>query len=484
MKKIILSLLLFVCSILTNAFAQTATLDQTFGQNGRIVIPNTTEILFFDFDTHGNIIAVGYTIKSGIKYDLTIIKTDANGIIDTSFGSGGVVKVTDYDEIWPYGMKITNDNKIVVIGSFTKVQFQGYEIIIMRFNENGTVDESFGDHGKVNLNFNAGNIISLNLESDDFILIAKENQTKNLNPYIVKYSYDGEMKESFGENGMVYLTNSIYPFCMKILNDSSIVVAGTYNEWPNTELGLCKLTPAGVIDSDFANDGIWHLNTMQDFDLDYERFINIFEDQNQNLILSGYGLSSSQYCGKRSFLSKFSINGIWDTTFGENGFSCIDFSAITILQMNNKYLTVGWHKDRSYKITLINDDGSSANDIYTSKLFFHDMKFQGNNKIILGGTDKIDNTYDTHSALERVIIDLGASINLNDDFSKGLRIFPNPAKENLYFSDETTFEIIDIQGRVLLKSENPVKSISISNLNPGIYFVRLGSKVKKFVKVE
>jgi hypothetical protein len=251
------------------------------------------------------------------------------------------------------------------------------------------------------------------------------------------------------------------------------------------ELGLCKLTPAGVIDSDFADDGIWHLNTMQDFDMEFESFENIFEDQNQNLILSGSGLSSSQYYGDGPFfLCKFSTNGVWDTSFGKNGFSCIDYSAITILQMDNKYITAGWYGYYSYKIILVNDDGSSAKEVYTSKLhYFRDMKLQEKNKIILGGADEI-NDYDANFALEKIVIDLEVSIKHNDNLSKGLQIFPNPAKEHLYFSDETTFEIMDIQGRVLLKSETAVKSMNIAHLKPGIYFVRLGSEVKKFAKIK
>src|SRR5664279_1248426 len=91
------TLLLLASSIVVNVYSQTISLDNTFGQNGRTIIPNTTEMRFFDFDNHGNIIAAGYTLKGGGKYDLTITKTNADGIIDESFGSGGVSKVTDYD---------------------------------------------------------------------------------------------------------------------------------------------------------------------------------------------------------------------------------------------------------------------------------------------------------------------------------------------------------------------------------------------------
>ena len=41
----------------------------------------------------------------------------------------------------------------------------------------------------------------------------------------------------------------------------------------NIELDLCKLSPEGIIDKNFANNGVWHKNVMQDFDLDHEYFL-------------------------------------------------------------------------------------------------------------------------------------------------------------------------------------------------------------------
>ena len=474
-----------------NIYSQPVSLDSTFGHNGRIVIPNTSEISFFDFDTYSNIIAVGYTLKEGGKYDLTIVKTTADGVIDETFGNNGIAKVTDYDQIFPIGMKITKNNKIIVIGSFMKVQFQGYETIIMRFNENGTVDKNFGNNGKVNLNFNAGNIVSLNFDNDDFMLIAKMDfQNGNQNLYIEKYSYEGVIDNTFGENGKTYLTNSIFPYRMKILNNGSIIVAGTYNTQPNTELGLCKLTSAGKLDMNFAINGIWHKNTMQDFDLDHESFFDVLEDRDGNLILSGAGLADSLNWSNSTFLSKFSLNGELDMNFGENGFYCFDSGSISkpIFQIDDKYITAVRYNNESHKIIYVNGNGSFGEYVYTCDIYyFQAMKLQEGNKIILGGGHK-DNTHGTNFVLERVIdssktsIKPETSIKLNNYSSDDLAIFPNPVKDNLYFSKETAFEIIDIQGQIMLKSTTPVKSVNISSFRTGVYFIRFENIVQKIIK--
>ena len=408
-----ISLLIFAgifwsCS--KDAEIQIDSLENSFGRNGTVIIPNTSEICLLDIDRHENIVAVGYTIVagSGGLYYLTIAKTDAKGTVDKNFGKNGLVKVTGYANSMPLGLRITNDNKIIILGDFTKVQFQGNEAIMMRFNENGSVDNSFGDQGRISLNFRAGQILSVNLDNDEFMFVAKLEFDNNIHTgySISKYSYSGELDNSFGQNGVVYLTNSIAPYCIKILNDGSILLAGTYNKWPNTELGFCKLTADGSADSGFAQDGIWHMDLMQDFDIDHEYFSNILEDKDGNLILSGLGIRNSQGWGNGGFLSKFSSQGELITSFGEDGFyGFYKGGFMPIFQIGDKYVTAGFHNN-SHKLISVTNDGSVGDYIYTCGMYyFQDMKLRGDNTIILGGGYLTGYNYDANFALERVMVD-------------------------------------------------------------------------------
>ena len=223
---------------------------------------------------------------------------------------------------------------------------------------------------------------------------------------------------------------------------------------------------------------------MQDIGLGHECLNNVFEDREGNLIFSGSGLINSKGWGGRAFLSRFSSGGIPDINFGKNGFYCFDFedSYRPVFQIGDIYITAGNDNYDSHKLISVNNDGSTGNYVYTCEIdFFQDMQLQGNNKIILGGGHVIDNNKHTNFALERVVIDSETSIKLNE-YSKEVIIFPNPTKENLHFSKETAYEIFDIQGKILLKSIVPVKSVSIANLKTGIYFVRINNNVQKFVK--
>ena len=67
-----------------------------------------------------------------------------------------------------------------------------------------------------------------------------------------------------------------------------------------------------------------------------------------------------------------------------------------------------------------------------------------------------------------------------------LRVYPNPTGDLLHFSPATSFELIDLQGKVLLKSSEAVESVNVSSLASGVYLVRLitdkGNVVRKVVK--
>ena len=71
--------------------------------------------------------------------------------------------------------------------------------------------------------------------------------------------------------------------------------------------------------------------------------------------------------------------------------------------------------------------------------------------------------------------------------SGGLNIYPNPAKDFINLSNENTnnetINIYDIRAKLVKQiiSSNNIR-VDISNLQEGVYFVKIGNKVSKFVK--
>jgi hypothetical protein len=106
----------------------------------------------------------------------------------------------------------------------------------------------------------------------------------------------------------------------------------------------------------------------------------------------------------------------------------------------------------------------------------------------LGGTWYYINSVPT------MAVELGYPCNYNNLLSKNIKIYPNPTKNNLQitignelFIENDVF-IYDIYGRTVLKQichaerSDASVSIDVSNLQNGVYFVKVGNAVAKFVK--
>ena len=71
---------------------------------------------------------------------------------------------------------------------------------------------------------------------------------------------------------------------------------------------------------------------------------------------------------------------------------------------------------------------------------------------------------------------------IDDIAAEKIKMYPNPACNILNFSIETPFEITDLQGRTVQKSDSAVKSVNISSLPAGTYFVTVTVGTDKVVR--
>ena len=77
----------------------------------------------------------------------------------------------------------------------------------------------------------------------------------------------------------------------------------------------------------------------------------------------------------------------------------------------------------------------------------------------------------------------------NETFDFELKIYPNPSKSIIFIDNRNDkkeyFQIISIHGKSLISGhiDSTNKSIDISNLSAGVYFVKLGRKASKILKI-
>ena len=488
-----LTLIIFL-NMVNNVKSQTVLLDSTFGQNGTVTVPEMFNVNhIYCYNNH--IFAVGIETNS---FNEVIVKTDANGTIDTDFGNNGFVRYSDYltapVELHYYrvfDIRFVKE-KILVFVQYIINGFQEQPVatIVMMFNSDGTFDMNFGNSGQIMIQSEF--IDAVDIDNDIEYITISEFTSDGSYPYsrISKYDcHKGTIDTGFGTNGTVHLSNTNIKLVaknIKILNDGSILVAGfNYNPLePYSiayQLAFCKLTPNGDFVANFANNGIFVSN----FETDslhhnpYFTFNNVIEDNIGNLIFVG-ALPNEDL-----FVSRFNSNGIIDSNFGVNGFfiygnymNRTDYN--TFIQNANKYLLAS-----ANEIISIKNDGTLDQDFNNTGFYTFDdfaiycMNLQTPNKLVVGG----------FYAFSLARLDLGLlmkssnePMSFSDNHKNTFALYPNPVKDNLNFTEEMQVEITDIQGRTLLKTTKAVKTFDVSSLQAGVYFLKTNNKVEKFVK--
>ncbi len=124
-------------------------LDTSFGSGGTVstvLSARQSEIDGVAIQPDGKIVAVGYESDSASSYPyyFTVARYNTNGTLDTTFGSGGVViSHVGAGNSQGRSVALQGDGKIVVGGVY-EADASLREFAVFRFNANGTPDASFG----------------------------------------------------------------------------------------------------------------------------------------------------------------------------------------------------------------------------------------------------------------------------------------------------------------------------------------------------
>ena len=182
------------------------------------------------------------------------------GSLDPSFSDDGVVITpvgTSNEQI--YDMAITADNKIVAAGQ-TLIGSQN-DILVIRYNEDGSLDTSFGGDGIVTTPVGISNDYSegVAVQPDGKIVVSGYYyEGANLKAVILRYNTDGSLDTSFDGDGkrIVDFTTSEDMFRdVQIQSDGKIVICGKTWNGRNYDALLARFNPDGSFDAGFNSTG-------------------------------------------------------------------------------------------------------------------------------------------------------------------------------------------------------------------------------------
>ena len=110
----------------------------------------------------------------GSKYNFALVRYNANGTLDTTFGTGGIVTTpigSDWDYAYALGIQ-PSDGKIVAAGSSNSGS--NYDFALVRYNTDGSLDTGFGTGGIVTTPIGSSDdyALALGIQSDGRIVAA------------------------------------------------------------------------------------------------------------------------------------------------------------------------------------------------------------------------------------------------------------------------------------------------------------------------
>lgn len=244
--------------------------------------------------------------------------TPAPGALDESFGNGGIV-VTDFDgdNDEARAIAIQSDGKILVAG-VAKITNNNNDFALVRYNQDGSLDESFGANGKVTTNF--GNLrtdvaCAITLQDDGKIILAGYTNEggPDYNFAVARYNSNGTLDTSFDTDGILHTDitsgeNDI-AYGVAIQPDGKIVVVGYTGT--NADIAIVRYNEYGALATGFGTNGI--VTTDIDSANNYGRAVVI--DSNNNILVGGdFGNNN------KLFVLRYSSTGSLDTSFNSNGY--------------------------------------------------------------------------------------------------------------------------------------------------------------------
>jgi uncharacterized delta-60 repeat protein len=176
------------------------------------------------------------------------------GTLDPKFGNGGIVFTAN--TVANAGA-LQGDGKILVAGSISTVQ-NSEQPGLLRYNTNGTLDSAFGASGKVVIGgSNAGPAFAVAVQTDGKILVAAP---ANLALTVFRFNNNGTVDSTFGSNGATAIEPAelfLGPASggIALEPDGRILVATGHNEGGGQRI-VARLLANGQLDSTFGSNGV------------------------------------------------------------------------------------------------------------------------------------------------------------------------------------------------------------------------------------
>lgn len=338
-------------------YTPTGSLDDSFGSGGKVTTAfgDDAEPLALVIQPDGKLVAAG-SVDEGFSRAFALVRYNADGTLDTTFGSGGKVSTS----FAPYraqahALVLQPDGKLVAAGR----RLSGGGFVLVRYHADGALDLSFGSGGKVLTHFvYSANALALALQADGKLVAAG---AADGNFALARYNADGTLDTGFGTDGKIITSFSEYAwaYAVAVQADGKIVAAGSFYD---LSFAVVRYNANGSLDSSFGTGGIVDTSIGT-----FSGAAAIVVQSDQKLVVSGW---TSSAISTGFALVRYAANGALDTSFGTAGKVTTTLpgdynseSYALALLPDGKLVAAGYTEGSDYAFALVRYTAAGAVDI-------------------------------------------------------------------------------------------------------------------------
>jgi uncharacterized delta-60 repeat protein len=340
-------------------------LDPSFGRAGIVLTDINGDFGHADalaVQADGRIVAAG-AVYADDNFDFAVVRYTRTGMLDTSFGRGGVV-MSDFaarSNEEAEAIAVQRDGKILVVGTRRARDTEG-DFALARYTRAGAPDVSFGRGGKVLTDIRGRSYdraAAVAVQADGRIVVAGSSSAGGRGEVaIVRYTSGGRLDPSFGRSGKVLSSfggkRDDGASDVALQQDGRIVAAGWSGDpgQGRKRIALIRYLTSGELDGSFGTGGKV-LTSFSDQSDDGANALAV--QKNGKIVVAGWsnGDFDSGWSGEGFALVRYTRGGKLDATFGTGGKVLIvpgtaSVAQAVVVQRDGKIVAVGDNGKRAH----------------------------------------------------------------------------------------------------------------------------------------
>ena len=302
-------------------------MDLTFGTNGYYIFSNSGGSDFaYDMEvlSNGNILVAGALSITAANPKWAMICLNPNGTLNTSFGTGGVFSI-DIDSGEDYARKILlTPTKIILAGNTKVPGFSTNRLAVVRCDYNGVLDTSFGSGGLNILNNGGSNTCwSATQGATGDIILAGDAYISNVYyPMLAKFNASGGIATTFGTAGVwVNMAMNARYFDVDFQN-TQLILSGNNGAGLTDFLLESRSEINAAANLSFGTSGQTIININQS-----DTYYEVIFQQDGKILACGTSGTAGIGAARDFVVSRYHANGTLDLTWGTNGHTLTDIFA-------------------------------------------------------------------------------------------------------------------------------------------------------------